>query len=150
MNFVEVRTIWSLTVVLSNAIDLIEEFWRKQKKEKNKSAEKARKSLPKDNSSDVASTSAAKKRGRKSKAQEDSDAEMDHEDEVPVKKKSRKSNGVSRSPVDEYLGDQVYDGDKPIGNMSKWMKTKSWEHIIKGVDTVERVDDGTLYVYFTL
>jgi hypothetical protein len=40
--------------------------------------------------------------------------------------------------------------DEEIGNMKKHMKVPSWEELIETIDTVEREDDGELYVFFTL
>jgi hypothetical protein len=149
-----------LIILYSNASELIDEFWRKKGKEKKlarasigtpkKPSIKGRKSLPKDNSSEIDSISGAKRARKWKSMKEDSDIEMDY-DEAPVKKKSRKSNGTKNSSVTEYFGDQVLDDEnKPIGNMKKWMATKSWEHIIDTIDTVERAEDGSLLVYFTL
>jgi chromobox protein 1 len=135
---------------------LIEEYWRNKKKTGRKSLDPkpktpskgGRKSMIKDDSSEAESASVAnKKRGRKSKAPKDSDVEM--EEEVPAKKKSRKSNGNAKANSPQFFGEPI-DDSVPYGNMGKWMTTKSWEHIVKIVDTVERTDSGGLDVYFTL
>jgi hypothetical protein len=137
---------------------LIEEYWRNQKKKGNRKSLEAkskspakggRKSLTKDDSSEPGSASAPaqKKRGRKTKpVKEGSDVEMD---EVPAKKKPRKANGAARATSPEYFGEAI-DDTVPIGNMDKWMTTKSWEHIVRVVDTVERTEGGDLDVYFQL
>jgi hypothetical protein len=136
---------------------LIEEYWRNQKKKgyrksldaKPKSPSKGgRKSLTKEESSEPGSASVVqKKRSRKAKpVKEGSDVDMD---EVPAKKKARKSNGTTRTMSPEYYGEPI-DDSVPYNNMDKWMTTKSWEHIVSVVDTVERTDEGGLDVYFTL
>lgn len=103
--------------------------------------------MTKEEDSEAGSASAApKKRGKKPKANQDSDVEME---EASSKKKSRKSNGNARSTSPQYYGEPINDS-VPYGNMRKWMTTKSWEHMVDVVDTVERTESGGLDVYFTL
>jgi hypothetical protein len=87
-----------------------------------------------------------KKRGRPSKANKEVAPESDDGDEAPVSKKPRKSNGAKAATK----GDQDDSDDAPpVGNMDKYLKIPSWEHLIDTVDTVER-DGDKLMVYFTL
>ena len=66
-------------------------------------------------------------------------------------KRARKSTGDTKMAkmsaasmdVDEVNEDEV-------GMMEKYMDLESWEKLIKTIDTVEKGDDGQLYVYFTL
>lgn len=114
---------------------------------KPKSVEKSsRKSLA-DVESSIEPEGLVKKRGRPKKDELPSD-KMDtrdeDEDEHRLKKKPRKSNGLSRQ-------DNKRDSDEEIiGNMKKHMKVPSWEELIETIDTVEREEDGELYVFFTL
>lgn len=42
------------------------------------------------------------------------------------------------------------DEDKKYVDMKKWKDATSWEHLVECIDTVERMDNGELLVYFTL
>lgn len=89
----------------------------------------------------------AKKRGRPKRDElllDDVGTQDEDEDEQRAKKKPRKSNGVSRQDAKRESDDEI------IGNMKKHMKVPSWEELIGTIDTVEREDDGELYVFFTL
>ncbi|EIW78977.1 hypothetical protein CONPUDRAFT_126722 [Coniophora puteana RWD-64-598 SS2] len=124
-------------------------------------------SLAREESSDNDSAAPAKKRGRPSKggavaAATKTKARDEDEDERAVKK-ARKSTTTSVATKRDKLSkkadamdvdgdDDEDDGepDKPIGSMKEHMSTQSWESLVKVVDTVERDDDGTIYVYFTV
>lgn len=150
---------------ISNAEDLIKAYWLKVNKHPSKGGRKSldpkpkassssaiaksnRKSISKDTTSPEAESISTKKRGRKSKADTPMAMDEDEDDVAPIKKKSRSamSNvGKSKREVDEKM-----DLAGPVGNMNKWMTTKSWEHIVDTIDTVENSPDGKLMVYFTL
>jgi hypothetical protein len=152
-----------------NATLLIETFWKKNKKEKgsrksldSKLKTKAgKKSLSKDEGSEIGSTSAVKKRRRPKAKSEKEDTDQENSDHAP-KKKARKSNGADTkapkkagaakrtSEVAPDNEDQNMDEDTPIGNMDKYMKIPSWEHLIANIDTVERTQANELDVYFKL
>ena len=88
-----------------------------------------------------------KKRGRPKKGESPADKNEirdDDEDEPRAKKRPRKSNGLARQD------NKRESDDEAIGNMKKHMKVPSWEELIDTIDTVEREDDGELYVFFTL
>jgi len=144
-----------------NAKELIDHFWAEKKKSKPgprksepvkskpKLVEKlSRKSLA-DIESSVEPENFAKKRGRPKKEELPSGKkeirdEDEDEDEPRAKKRPRKSNGLARQ-------DNMRESDdEEIGNMKKHMKVPSWEELIETIDTVEREDDGELYVFFTL
>ncbi|KAG8215063.1 hypothetical protein J3R82DRAFT_8484 [Butyriboletus roseoflavus] len=142
-----------------NAKELIERFWEEKKKgkpgprksepvkSKPKLTEKlSRKSLI-DLDSSVEPDSLAKKRGRPKKDELVSDkleARDEDESEQRAKKKPRKSNGLSRQE------NKRESDEETLGNMKKHMKVSSWEELIQSIDTVEREEDGELYVFFTL
>jgi len=114
---------------------------------KPKTVEKSsRKSLA-DVESSIEPEALVKKRGRPKKDELPSDKmeiRDEDEDEHRAKKKPRKSNGLSRQ-------DNKRDSDEEVvGNMKKHMKVPSWEELIETIDTVEREEDGELYVFFTL
>lgn len=136
-----------------NAADLIDEYWKNVAKRGKKSADKSkpakagRKSTARDTSPD-ASASVAKKRGRSKAKKEESDAEGDSDGGRPsTAKRARKSSGKSTKRSSSAA---AMDVDEPFGNMHKYMTQESWEKLIKTVDTVEKGEDGQLYVYFTL
>lgn len=140
-----------------NAQELIDRFWAEKKKSKAgprksepvklkpKLVEKpSRKSLA-DVDSSVEPDTGIKKRGRPRKDELPSEARDEEEDEQRAKKRPRKSNGVSRKDNKPESEDE-----ETVGNMKKHMKVPSWEELIETIDTVEREDDGELYVFFTL
>ena len=119
----------------SGAKELVENYWKlNSKKGKRKSLEpkRARKSTAADQESD---TSVAKKRGRKSTVNADSDQDED----ATKNKKVRK--GATRGQV------QIVRG---IQDMAQYMDQENWEDLVDTVDTVERTSEGILFVYFTL
>ncbi|EGN95097.1 hypothetical protein SERLA73DRAFT_77108 [Serpula lacrymans var. lacrymans S7.3] len=116
-----------------NAEDLIEEYWRKHKKDKKaprKSIEKTRrKSSVRDDSAETGS--ASKKRARSQKS-------------------AKEANGTTKKAKKETVTGEDAD-DMVLGNMGKYMQAPNWEHLIETVDTIERDDESNeLYVYFTL
>lgn len=72
----------------------------------------------------------------------DSDIEEMEVDEDSRTKKKPKKNDVG-------AGQESISLDE-IGSMGKHANSASWEHLVESVDTVERNEDGELYVYFTL
>jgi chromobox protein 5 len=97
-----------------------------------------------------------KKRGRgRPKAKLDSDDESAEEKEdTRSRKKSRKSNGATRkaspspasssetaSPIVELLEPSA---------IKKWGTLPSWERLVETIDTVERTEEGDLFIYFKL
>lgn len=90
-----------------------------------------------------------KKRGRPKKEEVSSDKRETRdqdEDEQRAKKRARKSNGVAARQEKE----KRESDEEIIGNMKKHMKVPTWEDLIETIDTVEREEDGELYVFFTL
>jgi len=136
-----------------NAGDLIAEYWKKNSKDKKgrKSVDKpkaARKSVARDASADV-SSSVAKKRGR-TKVKDDSDVEAESDGgKAKVKRAKKSTSGTKTTKSSSSMDVDGVDADD-IGQMENYMELESWEKLIKSVDTVEKGDDGHLYVYFTL
>ena len=46
--------------------------------------------------------------------------------------------------------DEDVEEEPTYVDMKKWASAPSWEHLVHHIDTVERTDDGKLYVYFQL
>ena len=154
-----------------NAKDLIEEFWKKQPKvtksgrksdvkESGSAARRRKTATPEE--SDAESAPAPKKRGRPPKTKPASeDDEMDVEEVPPPKKpraekkitsgtassKAKSKRVLSAEPMDE---DEVEKEKEAYVDMSKYKNAETWEHLVDHIDTVERQDDGQLYVYFRL
>ena len=153
----------SLThAAFSNAHDLIDEYWARNKKPNARSGRKsttgrpsagrqssgaaatARKSVPRESSSEVEEVR-PKKRGRPPKAKKDEsvDGSADEVEEVTRAKKPKKSVGkASRdAPTEDAEG---------FTSMKQWKNEDTWDHLVDTIDTVERGDDGDLMIYFTL
>ncbi|KAI0924886.1 hypothetical protein AcV7_009595 [Taiwanofungus camphoratus] len=146
-----------------NAAVLIEEYWRKNKKEKKggrksigpgpkPSVTKGRKSSTARGESSEVEEPRPKKRGRLPKVKSPSEEQEDednNEDEAREKKKPRKSvtqkAKASPEPMDEDEGEE-----ESFKSMKPWMSSATWEHVVDTIDTVERTLDGRLIVYFTL
>jgi hypothetical protein len=160
-------------VPFRNATSLIQEYWKKYKKEQaarkstdSKPKKPGRKSSTNEGAKEKPS-STGRKRGRpKAKADNDSSVQEVSDDEEEAEeerapKKPRKSNGASTTTgkksasakratkTPEANVDDEEEDDEPIGDMKKFMTVASWEHLIKEVETVER-GDGQLWVYFSL
>lgn len=141
-----------------NASLLIDEFWKKQNKEKKgkpKSKVRSRKSVPRDDSPETGEPPSSNKRkkssasGRKSKSSQPDGDDDDDEDEKPKTKKTKK---VSRAkdPSEELMDIlEADDAESQYRPMQKFKDKKSWENIVERVDTIEKVE-GTLKVFFTL
>ncbi|KAJ7230494.1 hypothetical protein GGX14DRAFT_410951 [Mycena pura] len=141
-----------------NATELIEAFWKERDRKKavkktvtaeTKRTASARKSTAgADGDSDVGESASAppKKRGRKA-ASDTADKEKDTAKVSGGRpaKKPRLSKKRAASQDEEAL-----PSDEELGSMADHMHVVTWDHLVKHLDTVERVDDGTLYVYFTL
>lgn len=98
-------------------------------------------------------TPPAKKRSRPKKADQEERSEKAQEatsddDEARAKKKPRKSQGASAKKITK----QVADDEEVVtfGSMKKHMTIASWENLVETIDTIERGDEGDLYVYFKM
>ncbi|KAH7924158.1 hypothetical protein BV22DRAFT_1013884 [Leucogyrophana mollusca] len=119
-----------------NSSELIAEYWRK---------------LGKDKKDPRKSTDGPKKGRRKSTVREESPETSSVSKKL---KKPRKSNGATQKkttttkkkvePADEDDDEEIV----PIGSMEKHMSIPSWENIVDKIDTIERGEDGQLYVFF--
>ena len=56
---------------------------------------------------------------------------------------SKKTKAVSVEPMDQ-------DDEDNYESMKKWADAPSWAHLVDHIDTVERQQDGRLWVYFKL
>jgi hypothetical protein len=128
-----------------NAADLITEYWRKHSKNR-KSLDNKPKSRRKSTAREASPEAAPKKRARtKPKEEVVSDSE-----EAPANKKPKKSNGTTKASPKADVADENEDREVDIGGMDKYRTVPSWDHLISAIDTVERNEQGDLYVYFTL
>ncbi|CDO69648.1 hypothetical protein BN946_scf184851.g36 [Trametes cinnabarina] len=145
----------------AGAQELIDEFWRKSNKKggrksepKAKATPKPRKSSVKDVDSDVEETAPPKKRGRPSKSTPARDnSEEQDEESVPKQKKPRKSAGGSAAKTTSRRksnASAMDEDDETFADMRRFKDAASWENLVESIDTVERTEDGNLYVYFTL
>ncbi|KAF8489877.1 hypothetical protein F5888DRAFT_1743852 [Russula emetica] len=142
------------------AQELIKEFWARQKKKGDKMG---RKSDPKpkggtrrpvaisvENTPEPAQ--ATKKRGR-TRTRAVSDA-GDEEEDTRSKKKGRKSNGTIRKASPSPASSS--DRDSPAvellepSTIKKWRSLPSWEEHVETIDTVERIGNDDLLIYFKL
>jgi len=124
-----------------NADSLVQDYWAKQKK--NKKAEVSPQQS-KSRKSNAAETSiSTKKRGRKSTTAASSDADVEME-ELRSIKKSKKSAAKARDTATPF------DVDEGFGDMSKYRDIPNWDDLITSIDTIEREEDSTLYVYCRL
>lgn len=76
------------------------------------------------------------------------------EDEERAPKKPRQSNGSTKAKAKApSTVDTEEEEDVPTIEPSKekkWKERENWENSIERVDTVERDDDGNLWVFFRL
>lgn len=118
--------------------------------------------MPSPKESDEEPTPAPKKRGRPPKAKTPSDDEMDVEEVPPPKKPRAEKKGASgtasakakpkakATSSPEPMEEDAEDEEEAYQDMSKYKSVETWEHLVDHIDTVERQDDGQLYVYFRL
>ncbi|KAG1835798.1 hypothetical protein DFJ58DRAFT_735488 [Suillus subalutaceus] len=98
-------------------------------------------------------TLSAKKRSRPKKADQEEQSEKEQEassedDDARAKKKPRKSQGASAKKVTKQLAED--EEVVTFGSMKKHMTIASWENLVETIDTIERGDEGDLYVYFKI
>lgn len=145
----------------SNATDLVDEFWRKNPKKQKKllnaksadkkSPKKGRKSVASEEVSDSEDAISSKKRGRKSASQKVDADDMDVDEIEQPPKKARTSTQTSKTKAHKVKSSSPEIEEPIIGNMKQYMNLKSWEGLVKTVDTVERIDSSSkLMIYFTL
>lgn len=98
-------------------------------------------------------TPSAKKRGRPKKGEQEEQSEKEQDassddDDARAKKKPRKSQGASAKKVTKQLAED--EEVVTFGSMKKHMTIASWENLVETIDTIERGDEGDLYVYFKM
>lgn len=68
-----------------------------------------------------------------------------------MKTSSVKKGRKPAKPRDSDAMDMDEDAeDSSYVDMKKWENAPSWEHLVDHIDTVERTEDGKLFVYFQL
>jgi len=142
----------------ANAQDLINKYWENKRKVSRGGPRKStdtskpktsRKSAVADETREP--TLSVKKRSRPKKAEEESDKEQEassDDDEARAKKKPRKSQGASAKKVTKPLAED--EEEVTFGSMKKHMTIASWENLVETIDTIERGEEGDLYVYFKI
>ncbi|TFK39456.1 hypothetical protein BDQ12DRAFT_57080 [Crucibulum laeve] len=149
---------WVNEVDAENAGDLVSEYWRnnphkKKDRGKHTSAKRGRKSVTAAENSDGDSASVAKKRGRKSTKRLTDDEDKD--DDIPPHKKAKNASASANDKKQlkkkkEHTPVPSEPDVEMIGDMSKYMDNENWEELVTSIDTIERNEDNTLTVYFTL
>lgn len=162
MNVSWLRSSSSHCLWLRGAKELITEFWARQGKKKGDKT--GRKSDPKPKGAtrrpvaiSVESTpepaQATKKRGR-TRTRPVSDDEPDEDEDTRSRKRGRKSNGTTRKASPSPASSS--DRDSPVveliepSTIKKWGNLPSWEDYVQTIDTVERIKDEELFIYFKL
>jgi len=147
------------------AKDLIKQYWSRQGKKKGDKGGRKSYTKPKSSTRRPVATSvettpdftqSPKKRGRdRPKVKPDSDDEdAEEEEDTRSKKRGRKSNGTTRkvSPSPALSSDRaspVVELLEPSA-IKKWGNLLSWERHIEVIDTVEKTEEGDLFIYFKL
>jgi len=143
-------------LTISNAGDLVEEYWAKNPKKKvtaarksldKKSPKKPRKSVAAEDSSDAGNTS-TKKRGRKPSTKTFVESDEMDVDEISVTRAPKKARKAPKATKTKTATPEPEA--KMIGTMESYLHMNEWDGLVKSVDTVERADDNNLIVYFTL
>ena len=136
------------------AQELIKEFWDRQKKKGDKIGRpKSKGTTRRPVAISVESTpEPTKKRGRP-RVRPVSDDEGDEEN-TRQRKRGRKSNGTTRKASPSPASSS--DRDSPAVELlepsliKKWKNLPSWEEHVETIDTVERIGDDELLIYFKL
>lgn len=126
-----------------NADEMISKFLdEKRAKQKGKKAAKPRKSTE-------ASKQEPKKRGRIStKSKADSDEEPEPSPVRPITKKQKKAP-ASTKKAEPTRNDEAHEM-LSFESMDKYMSVSSWEDLVDKIDTIERDEEGNLFIYGSL
>ena len=143
----------------SGASELIADYWQRHGKKKGEKSgrksdvrSKASPRRPVAPSVEPSSESVTKKRRLRQKTKAES-ADEDAEEDTRSRKRGRKSNGISRrSSPSPAPSDEAHPSPELLepSTIKKWGKLPSWERHIQAIDTVERTDNGDLFIYFKL
>ncbi|PSR82590.1 hypothetical protein PHLCEN_2v6023 [Hermanssonia centrifuga] len=163
-NYTEEHNSWVNEDDAANAQNLIDIYWKRRSKAKKAarksetksitSSARKRKSSPA--VSEAESVPAAKKRGRPSKAKSERAVSDEDDQALEVPKKGRGSlparKGTSTAKKNTKPASDAMDEDEPEDyvDMSKNKNIATWEHLVDHIDTVERTEEGKLWVYFRL
>ncbi len=159
------HTFHSHVLYNSGAKELITEYWSRQGKKKGEKGGRKSDAKPKPATRRPVAASvettpepvqATKKRGRgRAKAKSGSDDEgADEEEDTRSRKRGRRSNGITRKASPSPATSS--DGASPTAELlepsaiKKWGNLPSWERHIEAIDTVEKTEDGDLFIYFKL
>ena len=147
----------------SGAKELIAEYWLRHGKKKGeklgRKSDVRSKASPRHPVAPSVEPSAepisatTKKRGRSRQKTKPESADEDAEEDTRTRKRGRKSNGISRkSPPSPVSSDEAHPSPELLepSTIKKWGNLPSWERHIQTIDTVERTDDGVLFIYFKL
>ncbi|GLB43387.1 putative chromo shadow domain containing protein [Lyophyllum shimeji] len=140
---------WVDEIDAGNATALIEEYWRTHGKKPKKPADAKTPKRPRKSSAaaEEVSDTSTKKRARKSQTAVASVEDDEEVKGIRVAKKAKK-NGAVKEKSEEF---PTPDTDEVVlTDMSKYMGVSSWEHLVKTIDTIEKENDGSLAVYFSL
>ncbi|KAG1770205.1 hypothetical protein EDD22DRAFT_91492 [Suillus occidentalis] len=145
----------------ANAQDLITKYWENKRKASKggprKPADTVKPKAGRKSTTAVEETREptppAKKRGRPKKGDQEEQSEKEQnassdDDVARAKKKPRKSQGASAKKVTKQLAED--EEEVTFGSMKKHMTIASWEALVETIDTIERGDEGDLYVYFKI
>lgn len=67
------------------------------------------------------------------------------------KRRNSSSEGATvAKKLKSKLSAEVKDDEEEPGNMQKYELLKSWEHLVKLIQTVEKAEDDSLRVYFVM
>lgn len=128
-----------------NADELISQYMDRRAKEK--AAEKKKASAKPRKSSDRSQEH--KKRGRvstKSKMDSDED-ELERSPVQPITKKQKKVSASVKKKGDHEKEESEMGQFK---SMDRYMHLDSWDNLVEKVETIEKDDEGTLYLYGSL
>ena len=127
-----------------NAIDLIEDYWKLNPKKGRKSDAKAAPNKQARLSKGAAEIQ-TKKRGRKSQVP-DSEAG----DSGDAGNKTTKKLRTTTAPPHQSSPAPPSEAEIMFEDLDKYKNVPNWEPYVSGIDTIERQDDGSLIVYFSM
>ncbi|EKM50512.1 uncharacterized protein PHACADRAFT_263842 [Phanerochaete carnosa HHB-10118-sp] len=163
----ETHNSWVSEADAINCQDLIQDFWNKRGKKTEKPSPKKPATASVTSGTKSSSTTASRKRatpedepntisappkrrGRPPKQKPVSESEDDAPAAKAPAKRGRPSMQVAATQKVKDPDAMDEDEDQAYFNMGIYKDMSSWESLIDHVDTVERMDDGKLIVYFKL
>ena len=146
--------------VPSNAQELIDQYWRERggklakksgprksdAKVKTSAAQK-RRSLIVDEDSDEPPV--AKKRGKQSQPVSDDEVVEEPNQKSDSANKASRQKSAAGAPKKSRATAEDEPKEDYV-SMKQWKDAPSWAHLVHHIETVERTEDGQLWVYFVL